>query len=267
MPSAVATLVPFPGSLVPFPGSPEGQTGGMTDVPAAGASGSTIGGYSGRRISYATPALLEADLAAHPLAQFERWYADAVRAGEIEPNAMVLATVGPDGLPSARTVLLKQADARGFVFYTNYDSRKAAEIRAHGPVAAVFVWGTSHRQVCVQGLAERVGREETVAYFGQRPWTSRIGAWASRQSAPLADRSELDRRWAELASRWPDRGGPDDVPVPEHWGGFVIRPVEVEFWQGRPNRLHDRLVFLPRAGGHPPAADDSDGWRIERRQP
>ncbi len=242
----------------------------MTDPPEQRVPHPPPGGYAARRISYEAPALLEAELAAHPLGQFERWYADAVRDGEPEPNAMVLATVGAGGAPSARTVLLKQADSRGFVFFTNYGSRKAIEIGSAGPVALVFGWDTSHRQVGVRGSAERVGAAETAAYFRQRPWASRIGAWTSRQSAPLADREELDRRWAELARRWPDTGSTDDVPVPAHWGGFVVRPAEVEFWQGRPNRLHDRLVFLPRDPRDPrgPAAlDDPGGWRVERRQP
>jgi pyridoxamine 5'-phosphate oxidase len=217
------------------------------------------------RVSYEVAALDETDLAPTPLAQFRRWYDEAVAARLPEPNAMVLATAGERGGPSARTVLLKQADGRGFVFYTNHGSRKAAELAA-GRAAVLFPWHPLQRQVGVRGLVQPVSREESAAYFAGRPWGSRIGAWASRQSQPVSSRAELEARWAELGRRYPDRGRPDDVPLPPFWGGFVLRPDEVEFWQGRPSRLHDRLVFVSTSGA-PPPLDDPAGWRVERREP
>jgi len=217
-------------------------------------------------VSYADAGLAEHELAAAPLAQFRGWYADAVAAGVPEPNAMTLATVDAAGAPSARIVLLKHADERGFVFFTNHASRKGAELAGNPAAALVFGWVALRRQVTVRGRAEQVPREETEAYFVSRPWGSRIGAWASHQSRRTS-RADLDARFAELAARWPDRGRPDDVPVPEHWGGYVVRPAEVEFWQGRASRLHDRLVYLPKDDAAEPALDDPAGWTVERRSP
>ncbi len=231
---------------------------GLTSGPA--------GDHRAERVGYADEGLLESDLAATPLLQFERWYAQVRAAGVAEPNAMVLSTVDPDGAPSARTVLLKQVEPAGFVLFTNHGSRKARQMDARPAVALTFPWHPAQRQVAVRGLAERVDRAQTQAYFTSRPWGSRIGAWASHQSAPVASRAELEARWSELAQRWPDTGSPDDVPVPEHWGGYRVRPVEVELWAGRSSRMHDRLVYLS-ADRAPARLDDPAAWRLERRQP
>jgi pyridoxamine 5'-phosphate oxidase len=214
--------------------------------------------FSDRRVSYDVGGLEDADLAASPLQQFRRWYDDAVSAQVDEPNAMTLATVDPAGMPTARTVLLKHADRQGFVFFTNRGSRKGTELAANPVAAIVLSWLPLHRQVCVRGRVAQVSAAVTAEYFRSRPWGSRIGAWASHQSRPVGSRAELERRWAELGERWPDHGHPDDVPVPPHWGGYVVRPFEVEFWQGRPSRMHDRLVFLSVPPARPPARDDAE---------
>jgi pyridoxamine 5'-phosphate oxidase len=225
--------------------------------------------FSDQRLGYEAGGLDLPDLEPTPLRQFRRWYDEALAAGVTEPNAMTLATVDEAGAPSARTVLLKHADADGFVFFTNHRSRKGRELAAHPVAAIVLAWLPLHRQVCARGRVEQISAAATAEYFGTRPWGSRIGAWASHQSEPVGSRAELERRWAELSLRWPDHGRPDDVPVPPHWGGYVVRPVEVEFWQGRPSRMHDRLVFLPATGPGPdlPNLDDAAGWRVERREP
>ena len=205
------------------------------------------------RKEYTRAGLAESDVSPDPIEQFRRWFDDALAAGLREPNAMTLATATPDGRPSARVVLLKGFDERGFVFYTNYEGRKGEELEENPYCALVFYWAELERQVRVEGRVSRVPKRESDEYFGSRPRGSRLGAWASEQSRPVGGREVLEERLRVLEAEYEAR----EVPRPPFWSGYRVEPEVIEFWQGRENRLHDRLVYR-RSGG---------GWGRERLQP
>jgi pyridoxamine 5'-phosphate oxidase len=209
------------------------------------------------RREYARGGLDVPDLTAEPIAMFRRWLAEALDAGVHEPNALVVATADADGVPSSRMVLLKGLSDDGFVFFTNVASRKGEELAANPRCALLFPWHPLERQVRVDGVASRLPRADVEAYFQARPRGSRIGAWASHQSRPVADRGELAAAYAREEERF---GEDDEVPAPEEWGGYLVSPLAVEFWQGRPGRMHDRLVYR---------RDESaaSGWSVERLAP
>jgi len=205
------------------------------------------------RKEYAAHGIDRHELLESPLAQFKVWFDQAKAAGVVEPNAMVLSTNGLDGFPSSRTVLLKAADERGFSFFTNYGSKKGAEIAANPRATLLFPWFALERQIHITGSLTNISEEESVAYFARRPYGSQLGALASDQSVIIADRKVLEARLADLKAKYPE----GQVPKPPHWGGYRLTPTRFEFWQGRTNRLHDRFQYTLKAGA----------WEIARLSP
>jgi len=229
------------------------------------------------RREYNLGGLSRSELAANPIAQFNKWFDDArgARAGgrvrkfcvglyklllmaagreAVEANAMTLATADEEGRPSARVVLLKGVDERGFIFFTNYESRKGQELAQNPQAALVFYWAELERQVCIAGSVSKLRPDESQAYFQNRPRGSRLAAWASNQSQVVRDRLALDQKWNELEAQYPSQ----EIPMPPYWGGYVLSPTRLEFWQGRPNRLHDRFVYTKQP---------DNSWQVERLSP
>jgi len=213
------------------------------------------------RQTYARAELTRDHVADDPLDQFRTWFDEALDADVNEPNAMTLATAGADGTPSARIVLLKGLDDRGFQFYSNYESQKGTELSQNPHAGLVFWWAPLERQVRVEGRVDRLPDDESTEYFHSRPRGSQLGAWASPQSQVVDDRAELEENLAAVEAEYGDDA---PVPRPPHWGGYVVRPTQIEFWQGRPNRLHDRLRYRrPNAD----AAADAADWTLDRLAP
>ncbi len=206
------------------------------------------------RKDYSLAGLLEKDLARDPFRQFEKWFQEAQAAKLVEPNAMTLSTATRDGRPSARTVLLKGLDGRGFVFYSNYDSRKGRELSENARASLLFHWVALERQVVVEGAVTRLPREESEAYFHARPRASQLGAWVSQQSSIITDRTVLEETMKALEKKYAGL----EVPLPPNWGGYRVAPEAVEFWQGRRSRLHDRLRYRREKSGD---------WIVERLAP
>lgn len=207
------------------------------------------------RQNYTLAGLVEADVDSDPIKQFNLWFQQALDADLIEPNAMTLATATPEGKPTARIVLLKGVSDRGFVFYTNYESQKGQQLIANPYAALVFLWDKLERQIRIEGRVEKLPTAESRAYFHSRPKASQIGAWTSDQSRVIPNREVLEQKQAKLQAKY---SGDTEIPLPSHWGGFRVIPDRLEFWQGRPSRLHDRLVYDLQTDG---------SWSISRLSP
>lgn len=201
--------------------------------------------------------LLKSTVDKNPIKQFAKWYEEVLKSGKTEPTAMTLATASKAGVPSARTVLLKGYDEKGFLFFTNYESRKGKELSENAFAELLFYWMDLHKQVRISGKVERVSEEESEKYFKSRPLNSQIGAWASKQSEIIPDREYLEKQFSEFREKYSER---DDVPLPPFWGGFRLIPERFEFWQGRESRLHDRICYLKKNGG-------KGEWEIVRLAP
>ncbi len=206
------------------------------------------------RRDYSHKSLSESDVDANAIKQFEKWWHEAVNSKIDEVNAMTLATASLDALPSARIVLLKEVNEKGFVFFTNYESYKAQQLAENPKACLVFFWKELERQVRITGLIEKISGKQSDEYFQSRPESSRIGAWASPQSRVIEDRQWLDEKFNELVNKMEGTA----IPRPPHWGGYIVKPVVIEFWQGRPSRLHDRIQYT---------LEENGGWKIERLAP
>ena len=229
--------------LNPMPNDPSGNPPqAMSDI-----------AISSLRRDYVLRGLSESDLDPNPFRQFGRWFQDTLDAKIQEPNAMLLSTVSPEGQPRGRIMLLKEFNEHGFVFFTNYESEKGRHLAANPRVGITFSWLDLERQVVIEGTADKITREETEAYFHNRPHGSRLGAWVSNQSRVIPNREAINQRMAEMKERF----GNGEVPIPPHWGGYRVVPHRIEFWQGRTNRLHDRLRYRL----------DNGAWVIERLSP
>jgi len=207
------------------------------------------------RRDYAREELSESAVKDDPIEQFINWFNQALSADLLDPNAMTLSTATEDGKPSSRIVLLKGVDEQGFRFYTNYSSQKGREIEENPHAALCFYWAPLERQVRVKGIVQKLSKEESREYFQQRPRLSQIGAWASKQSSKVASRQELEKNVREIKQRFEDR----EVPLPDFWGGYILKPLRIEFWQGRKGRMHDRICYERR--------DNESGWKISRLSP